>query len=472
MSKKTLSHSLRVTVRFTTGIRGAEAIDVDVALPAGARLADALPEVCRIAGVSPPVSPWEARTAAGTIVDPALPLAWSVLRHGDILTIQDVSGDTEPLLCGDTEALTQVHRVDTRSGFTTWAIVAGHVMMMVLIARSWVALSVGALVSLAIGAGMRLVWKDDLNPHAAAAMSVCGSLTAAVAGISVTSSFVPVEGFPTISAVSVATAAVAALVATAAARISTAPPLGVTVCQVTAWAVVGIWSLIALVLRAAGIAPPAGRNVVEPVLVSGAALTAMVSLIVLIYGPLLAIRVAGIKIPPVPSAGANLASTDFSAADYADARGRAREATTLFDGIVTGTSISGAVATLVAMAGAGAPAFRVLCASVIAAVCVIHSVRHASAVCAWAVWVWGIVAAVSTTAVAWWAGGASSMAVVGLAATVATLFLTSGLWSQAVPNLPPTTIASVEKIESACVIILLPVSLHLAGVFAAIRGLG
>ena len=103
-----------------------------------------------------------------------------------------------------------------------------------------------------------------------------------------------------------------------------------------------------------------------------------------------------------------------------------------------------------------------------------QSTRYASAVGAWAVWLWSMGTAVATalTVVIHPGDVQPHPAVAGLAFVLATVCVAAGLWTPRLAHLPPMTIAALEKVESACVIVALPLALYLAGVFAAIRGLG
>lgn len=479
MNRQALTHSLRVTIRFAVGHTQDTPVDVDVAVPAGARLADVLPEVCDVAGISPPVSPWEARTPAGSLIPTATPLAWSHVRPGSIITIRDLSRDTEPLVTSDTEALTQVRRARGGTGYAAVACATGFFMIILLLTAHPVGLTVATVACLALGAGMRLTWKEAIHPTIIATVSIGTSILAFLAGIQWTYWFAGEPGSDSlITPLGLVTAGGSLLLVTAITHSTLRPPRTVTVTLLTVGVGTCAWAGLAGGATTVGLAPTITGNTpppfITPSITAAAPLSALIALTVVIYGPLVALRIAGITITTVPSAGADLATTDVSAQVYTGATSRARRATGVFDGIVTGACLLGGGASLVTALGTHPAHFRLLFATVLVACLAMQATRHASAVGAWAVWLWSMSTAISAACAVFIHPGATqpSPATIGIAVALATVFVASGLWAPRVANMPPTTIAALEKLESACVIIALPLGLHLAGVFAAIRGLG
>lgn len=480
MNRHALTHSLRVTFRFAVGQTRDHPVDVDVAVPAGARLADVLPEVCDVAGVSPPVSPWEARTPAGGMVPTSTPLAWSNVRPGSIITVQDASHDMEPLVASDTEALTQVRRPSGATGYSVCAVATGFVMLLLLLGGYPLALTAAALCCLGISAGQRVAWQDAVRPAVTACMTAGTAVLALLAGLNwVTWTATPPDASldvasPLISPLGLATAGAAMLFATALSHLVSRPPRAVTVCLITTGLGVCAWAGFSGLAATVGLTTSHSSALAAPTVVAAAPLMAVLALGAVIYGPLVALRSAGIAIPAVPSAGADLSATDLPAEVYAGAGSRARRATSLFDGLVCGSCLLGVAATLLSVFSEQPAPFRLLFTLALVACLAMQSTRYASAVGAWAVWLWSMGTAVATalTVVIHPRDVQPHPAVAGLAFVLAAVCVAAGLWTPRLAHLPPTTIAALEKVESACVIVALPLALYLAGVFAAIRGLG
>lgn len=433
---------LRLTVRFHVGSFQREA---DLALPAGSVLADLLPEIWRLCGAPKISRPWQATTAAGTVVDPAVPLHQTGLDHGDVLVLTPHHGTPAPVVRDSAESLADAPDGPPADGLAAAGSVAGClglVVVLLAVQPASVALAGGALAALII-----LVWRRSARVLAPAAVLLAG-LAAAVAVIAVAPREPGTYGWAGLAAGASGGAVLGLTMVLGAVGIRTAAALA-------AGGAAGV-------LAAAGLFLPASTdgNFTAP-----AALVVVGGLVLATAAPGMAMRLAGLRVPRLPTAGQDLAVSDDPPGDV-DAR--ARRALLLHEGLAVGTAVA-MIPALLVVGTAGGGFSLGLCAAVAGAT-LLHAGRHRHAGPAWAWLSTGLAACVGVCLAA--TNGSGHPVQLIIAVAVALGGVTAPLWAHRVPELEPTAVVWWERAESLTVAATLPLGAHLAGLFTLIRGLG
>ena len=243
----------------------------------------------------------------------------------------------------------------------------------------------------------------------------------------------------------------------------------------TVVAVSGVGVGVGVVLRLAGpalVAYVVGVSALSGVGALGAwlpgplaapALTVLAGVLAVMATPGIATRAAGLTVPRVPTAGEEFDRSD----DYQpDVDARSADAATI------ASAISAAIATccvpaLLWVGRAGGAWPFALCLTVAGAL-VVYASRHHWAVprvCLTSVALAAVVAAAAAAA------HLGHPAAVALALLVALSAAATVVWAPRVPDLEPTTVVWFERAEIAATIAVIPLAVHLAGVFDMIRGL-
>lgn len=432
------THVLRLTVRIHVGAFHRE---VDLSVPAGSTLADAVPEILDLCAAPQITRPWRATTAAGLPIEQSVALHHSPLDHGSILVLTPAEPVDAPIVRDSAEALV-AELGDGRGAFgaAQLAAVAG-VVSLVAVASLFLPLA-GALAAGAGAAGAVVVWRRDAHLVALAAVIAVGAAAAAYVD-------------PAFWAGSGWAAAAGAAAATLAAL------LGATLRAVGTRALAATLTAGLLLLLGAAAA-------LLPWLPSPAAPAATVllgCLALLSFGPGAAAKAAGLHVPALPTAGQDLTISD---AAQPDVRHRARRAGRLTDGMAVGAATIAAPATLWA-GWQGGLWPQLLCLTVAGAV-LMHAARHRAPAPGWSLAAIGLSACVGVALAA--VRGDQHPAAVALAAVIALAALTSVLWAPRVRDLEPTTMAWWERAEFLAVLACLPIAVQVTGLFGVIRGLG
>lgn len=180
--------------------------------------------------------------------------------------------------------------------------------------------------------------------------------------------------------------------------------------------------------------------------------------------PSLTIRVSGLTVPRLPPAGEDLGIPEDPNPDVEEHALCARE---LLSGALAGTALAGGCCALVVgWSGGGFPAALCLATTIAT---VLHALRHRSPLAVWALWSWSLCAAGGTVL----AGVRSDSVVVATASSLMALaVLTVAWWGQGIADLRPVAVNWMERIETLAVAAALPLSAHILGIFALVRGLG
>ena len=193
------------------------------------------------------------------------------------------------------------------------------------------------------------------------------------------------------------------------------------------------------------------------------ALTLLAGVLAVMATPGVATRAAGLTVPRVPTAGEEFDRSD-AYQDDVDARSTTAAA--------IATALSAAIATCCVPAvlwvgRAGGVWACALCLGVAGAL-VVYASRHHWAgprLCLTAV---ALAAVVAAAAAAAQVGHPACIALACLAALAAT---TTVIWAPRVADLEPTTVVWFERAEIAATIAVIPLAVHLTGLFDMIRGI-
>lgn len=440
-----VDHVLRLTVRFQVGAYHREA---DLALPAASTLADAVPEIVALVGAPRISRPWQAMTAAGAALDPAVPLHETRLDHGSVVVLTPRHEAQSPVVRDAAEALAESAGEADPAGLAAAGAVAGVAAVLAVGAALLPASQ--ALAAAALAAVSVLVLRPGTRVLAPVAVLSAGL----AAGAAVFEAAHPEE------VTRPATAGFAALAAAAASAVTVLLTVAVN----------GVGARTAAASAAAvgmGVVAAAGALLPTHAARPGTASAALVLAAgVLLMGQLpgLAARGAGLRVPRLPTAGQDLAVAD---AGQPDVDARARRARRLHEGAVLGVS-SAMLPALVLVGVHGGGFAQALCVSVAGAV-LLHAARHRQAVAAWSWLAVGLTAGVGAAVAAADPGHPVQWAV---ALLVTAAGLSAPVWASRVPDLEPTAVVWWERTESLALAAALPLAAHLAGLFLLIRGLG
>lgn len=458
---------LRISVRIDLTVGALPVAMADLALPAGSSLADILDEVLELTGAPQISRPWVARTAAGTPVDAGIPLARTQLEQGGVLVLSPNRELPAPVVRDAAEALVELSARTRARGLLEVLSAAGLLMLGLLLAGPALAALHPALRLLILLAGCVLIlfWLPRGGaPLTRSALPVLiimiGALAAAV---TVSGPRFP-EGRDL--AWTLLGTALGALAATVLVHLSRCA--GLLTCA-TATTV----SLLLLVFAGATAIGVDAGSAADPrpsgirdraMLISGpAAATLGVCMILISLAPNLAAQFAGLRVPTLPSAGQDLAVSDTGLSDPTLRAGRAR---ILLNAQLLGVTLLGVPLLLSSAAPATwAGTLFLVCVAVAA---LLHAIRHHDPLATWALMVLACCAAVAAVASA---SRQDSLWVLPPAVLIAVATVTVTLWVPRLPVLEPTTVQWLERLESLCVALSLPLALHLLGVFGMLAGL-
>ncbi|AJE32257.1 hypothetical protein B842_02020 [Corynebacterium humireducens NBRC 106098 = DSM 45392] len=446
-----VDHVLRLTTRFQIGTYLREA---DVAVPAGSTLAEVIPEIVTLVGAPRISRPWLATTAAGTPLGPAVPLHRTSLDHGAVVVLSPRHEGTLPVIRDAAEALVEADvDADTR-GLAAAGSVTGTLASLIL-AGTYLPWSQ----ALALAAGVALLLLLARREVRVLAPVIC-LLAAGAAAAAVVEAARPEElthphtfGWAALSAAATATAVLVLLIVLR----GTGPRTAAATATLLGLGAVG----------AVGAFLPA--HAADPA-VAAAALVIAAGVVFTGQLPDLVIRVAGLRVPRLPTAGQDLGVADNSDGGDggpADVDARARRARRLHDGAALGAALALTPALLTVGAHGGGFA-QALCVAALGAVA-LHASRHRQVVPAWS---WMSVGFVACLAGVWAATDPGHPAQWVPALACAATALTAPLWVPRVPEVEPTTVVWWEHAESLALAASLPLAAHLAGFFVLIRGLG
>lgn len=427
-------HVVRVTVRVSVV---AFHRDIDVTLPTSSTLAEVLPELARLVELPEVHRPWQAATAGGAPLDMHTPLYALKLYDGATIALHPQEPTSPPVVRDAADALASVaqsaRQVRGLDAAATFAGLAAVVVLARVVAPWPAALAATALLALTVAAAgsSRLAYVPvPLLAGGAAATWVVGADA---------------------SATSVGFGALAGLLA-ALVAVGVGAALGLAgAAQVAFFAAVGV-------LGGAGAA-----GAWLPGSLAAPALTVLAGVLAVMAAPGVATRAAGLTVPRVPTAGEEFDRSDDYQADVDERSSAAADIAAAICGAVAVCCVP-ALLWLGRAGGVWAFAF---CLGVAGAL-VVYASRHHWAlprVCLTAVALSAVVAAAAAAA------GTGHPACIAVAALAALIAASTAAWAPRVPDLEPTTVVWFERAEIAATIAVIPLAVHLTGLFDMIRGL-
>ncbi|MCF4005947.1 type VII secretion integral membrane protein EccD [Corynebacterium uropygiale] len=440
-------HVVRLSFRIHVGSHHRE---VDLAVPASSTLNEVMDDVMAFSQAPRVDRPWRAATVSGTLLDLTCPLAATGLRHGSIVVLSPRVEESTPVVRDAAELL-----LDSAPESPPWRLLPWLPLLGAGAAAAL--LVVWPLDGVPLWARLLLLTLGLLTLHRRCPGTIAIPLAAlaCAAGVGATAVLTPDSLHAPQLAWGIA-AAVAALLTCvgtlhAIARLS------------WRW-LAGIGSLgLAGVLGTVSIA--AGMGVCAL-----AAEAILLGMTLLLCTPRLAMSLAGLTVPRLPSAGQTLAISDDVDPHREDSARRAGE---LHDGfLLAATLILAPGLLLVALSAAGAGrgvTALVLCLATAGAV-ILHAMRYHRP--------WGrallsgiAILALLATMLATVQEGATEWGV-GFCLILALGMTSAPAWWHIITALQPTTMVWYERAEFLALALIAPLSLHLMGLFAAIRGLG
>lgn len=435
-------HIVRVTVRVSVA---AFHRDIDVTLPTSSTFAEVLPELARLVDLPQVHRPWEISTAGGAPLDMHAPLYQQKLFDGSVIVLRPQEPVPPPVVRDAADALVYTAQsARSARGIDAAASLTGLVALLAL------AFAAAPLPLALAGVGLAAVCIAALGTSQAV-FAAAPVLFAAAAGTWV-------AGRPDAAlgqhwqesdlALGVIAAALAGVVTTGAGvALRLAGPF---------------FAACVLTVALLGTVGAAGAWLPGPL--APCALVVLTGIVAVLFTPGVATRAAGLKVPRVPTAGEEFDRSD----DYQrDVDTRSANAATIAAGISAGIAAS-SVPALAWMAWRGGAWVTVFCLCAAGAL-IIHAMRHhwpVPRVCLAAV----SLVAVAASAVAL-ARTDAHPALIALVAAVALVAASTVAWSNRVFELEPTTIVWFERLEAAAIIAVIPLALHVSGLFDLIRGL-
>ena len=432
-------HIVRVTVRVDVVSFHR---DVDLTLPTSSTLGEVLPELARLVELPAVHRPWQATTAAGTPLDMHTPLYQLRLRDGSVLVLRPLEPVSPPVVRDAAESLAAAAGEEQRmSGLDTAASAAGCVALAAVtvpFAPGAAALTVAAVPLLFLGVAA--------HSRALYLLGILSSTAACAAWVAGPASTWAGPTDPALGAL--AGAGVLALLAGSGAALRLLDTT-VTAILLTAGALA--------CLTAAGAWLPARQ--------APAAVAVLGALLALAAAPGTATRVAGLRVPRIPTAGEEFSLSDGYQPDVDD---RARQARSVAAGMTTGAGVA-AVPALLVLGWWSGPWPMALCACSLGAV-TFHAARLHYRLPRTA-----LTAVALAAVVACGVAGGRMVPVHPAALAVAVVFglaaASAVLWVPRIPDLEPTTVVWFERAEAVALIASLPVAVHVAGMFTLARGL-
>ncbi|AKE40608.1 putative surface-anchored membrane protein [Corynebacterium kutscheri] len=456
-----IDHNLRVHVRVDLGDDVSRIREgTDLSLPATSSISEILPDILKLIDAPHITVSWQARTASGTIIDPALALIDAGLHHGSIILLSPKRQQPLETASDTAEAIEQVssrHKTKPHTYFSQLfeetSVCAGIFGLSILSFQFShtlpLVISGSVLSTLCLGLVL-----------ARASFSYV-PLTAVISSVSLV---LAIFGFPGAHTQRLESALLILVVVISIIVIS---GIGlwlkhcvlqegaalITFCLCIAFAAISIW-----------LYRPGIYGSEHGWLIGAAALVLSLATTGMIIAPRIATALVGLRVPQLPSGAIDQPITTCDSQQAI----KALNASQLFDGIMAGLglSCSGALLLIMLYPDHQSGFLQALCL-VIGGALIIHSHRYISPIALWATWIPGIIS-IATAACCVQAHWLSIVAAVLPILTLAT----TPLWARFLATTTPTTLQWIERGESLMIAASLPLTLHLMGIFALIRGLG
>ena len=463
------SHTLRLTVRIELFDASTS---IDLTIPTSSSLAEIIDEILAIANLPTNPAPWCATTVAGQELDPTIPLAQCHLTQGDILVISPITETPTPVVRDAAELLENLTQATPPPiGTVFCAGLAGLLGLILLVATlPGVPLILRLLIPVVAALGM-LLWTRKLffTPITVGGISLTTLIAIAGPPTLPTGAHMSDSQFARMWALTCACAGIVLIVSTLLFRFIT-PHISTISTLITIGS-----SLIIMAVGACFYHPPL-IALTDPTwswLVNAAALVVAVGIITLAFSPLLSIKIAGVRVPQLPTSGQDLSISD---ANQTDTPRRALLAQHILDGIMIGLGCVLSPAIIVVCGWAPQRNFSFALAVCMCLSLVVHAHRHHGSPRTWSLWIPAMAAACGTalSASPHLIDSTAPPAHPGLiiaAFLVSTIVFTAPGWAKHLTDLEPTTVVWVERAELLSIAACLPLALHLVGLFSLLRGI-
>lgn len=473
------NNAIRLTVRVEVGNHKQSA---DLVIPASSRLAEIIDEIIAITNAPQISSPWQAVTAAGQVVPLGASLAEAHFSHGDVLVLRPKRATPAPVVRDAAECLedltTSVNPAVGTANLAAGVGLCGLALVALafplphgLIAPLPLRLATVVLAALA----MLIITRRVLFlPIVAIGNGVIGACI--VLGRGIVPSWAEnttAVGFAQSWALALLVAAIAISITCVGLKSILTEPLLVTALHTIA---------IGCVIAAIGTTAyrPGVAVSLMPTwdwVVNAAAALIAVGMIVIALAPTIAIKLARVQIPVLPTAGQDLEVSDVSMAEVPHQAERARK---VLDGMLIGLAIVLCPAIMAIGIMAPHSGFSFSLALSMCCALLLHAHRHRVSFNTWAIWLIAMSAAASACAAATWPfiyihspalGQSPHPALLIFTIIIVAVSLTSPAWAQRLTTLEPTTVVWIERAELLCIAACLPLALHLVGMFSLLRGI-
>ncbi|MDO4928811.1 MAG: type VII secretion integral membrane protein EccD [Corynebacterium sp.] len=463
---------------------------IDVSVPGHAPLISMLPEILHLAYEDQPGFQhhdirWQALTLAGSVLDLDVPLSQLGMVHGSTILLRPYRSVPAPVIRDAAEALAQVAAESTPPASTT------QFTSMVGIWGCWLALllspwEIPTLLTFAVlvtAAGTAYIIRPYtgyllttqfativgvaltiLQPHEPTALLSTHTrpyFQAAIHALSTHShQDLLTMGNAWFAASLSLVATTGICIGLASWRQHSFQPF-VRTCTMSS-----IISLGCLLMSAAfPLARNLGYQPIEALSALGIIAVLWASLVTVCSAPI-ATKIAQVPVIRLPSAGQDLEVSD-DIADPQTMHQAAQRATAVLEGILCGTAGCIAVGTSLWILASprittGISFVCLLCAGTL----LLHAHRHHRGIAVWSLWL-----ATLFCILAFAITGATHPALLIIGLLVCTACATAPWWSRFLKNMAPTTMVWFERLECACLAIILPLGCYLLDLFTLIRGL-
>lgn len=473
------NNAIRLTVRVEVGNHKQSA---DLVIPASSRLAEIIDEIIAITNAPQISSPWQAVTPAGQVIPLGASLAEAHFSHGDVLILRPKRATPAPVVRDAAECLedltTSVNPALGTAYLAAGVGLCGCALIALafplpqgLIAPLPLRLATVVLAALAMLLTTRRV---VFLPVVALGAGVIGACIVLGRGIipSLAENTTAV-GFAHSWALALLVAAIAISITCIGLKSVITEPL-----LTTALHTIAIGCVIAAIGTTA-YRPGVAVSLIPTWdwVVNAAAALVAVGMIVIALAPTIAIKLARVQIPVLPTAGQDLEVSDVSMAEVPQQAERARR---VLDGMLIGLAI--VLCPAIVAIGIMAPhaGFSFSLALSMCCALILHAHRHRVSFNTWAIWLIAMAAAASACAAATWPyiyihspalGQSPHPALLIPTILVVAALLTSPAWAHRLTTLEPTTVVWIERAELLCIAACLPLALHLVGLFSLLRGI-
>ena len=464
------NNAIRLTVRIETTDDNRS---IDLTIPSSSQLAEIFEEIIALAGAPLPTAPWEAVTAAGQPLPLFEPLSECYLTHGDIIILRLQQEETAPVLLDTAESLAaETTATGTPTGTALTAATCGYLGLMIFClgftAPQPIIIPLAARMFLVTAACLGMLWWTRKPLFAILVTLSCGLVGIfIITGEQLTpikTSAISATDFASNWGLALITGGGFALLS--ALILHMIVPIATTITAlITTAGFVVVAGIGALLYR------PSALTSTTPTwswLPNAAGLVVALGIILLALCPTLAIKISGIKIPTVPSAGQDLSVSDEPLG--INHHTNAILTLNILIGLVVGTTLALGPALLIIGLLAPQPSFALALGATTAIALSLHAHRHRQPLTTWALWLSTLSAALSCLLACFHTTNSHWLMTI-ICIIVVTLLITAPGWAAKISSFQPTTVVWLERSEALCLAACLPLALHIVGLFGLLRGI-